>query len=398
MIDSEVTTICADSPSEANLYSLIERLLQEPFAAEHHFEQMTLENAGEILEGERDKYELIAMTEAELQAESFHRCKETYCLILMELERLELHSLLTEKLEHLRDRKHQTLILSLPESEQMGIDFEKDVLPVLEEKIWPAPIEIESKPLLPMEIVADQAESPVITADSGDTFGCPDTKSYMDLASQMRTHGVITSNACANRLYGLSLCFSIESECLEKIRPSLSGFWPRRQDAIKAILLKEPKRFELSPELRSEMEILVSGHHEFLFEGRFPWAAVINSLKYIAHTSDPAAFMPTLMDMATLLLFLGQERLAGAQIRNAFGLSGLAPSEMTELAFRLMRAQKIKVKLLNASVTLDDSNLDQLQSDQERIFMFLSVLESSVKEGAEEKKFMSGEDEELQVA
>lgn len=395
MIDSEVTTICAESPSEANLYALIERLLQEPFAEEHHFEQMTLERAGEILEGERDKYECIVITEAH-PAESFHRCKETYCLILMELERLELHSLLTETLEYLRDRKHETMVLSLPESEQSAIGFEKDVLPVLEEEIWPAPIEIESEPLLPMGVVAEEAGSPVITADSVDTFGCPDTKNYLDLASEMRAHGKVTSNTCANRLYGLSLCFSIESECLEKIRPSFSDFWPRREDAIKALLLREPKKFELSPELRSEMEILISGHHEFLFEGKFPWAAVLNSLQYIAHTSDHAAFMPTLTDMATLLLFLGQE--TGAQIRNALGLSGLAPSEMTELAFRLMRSQKIKVKLLNSSVTIDASNLDRLQSDQERVFMLLRGLGNSVTDSGEEENLSPVDVDELRVA
>ena len=59
--------------------------------------------------------------------------------------------------------------------------------------------------------------------------------------------------------------------------------------------------------------------------------------------------------MGTLVFFFGQNlSLQGSNLKNYLGLDGLQPAEVTELAFRVLRTQRFRNKIMTAKAENTD--------------------------------------------
>jgi hypothetical protein len=183
------------------------------------------------------------------------------------------------------------------------------------------------------------------------------------------------------RLTWQNFFFSLEAECVTKLKPGLANFWRKKTRHIHSIVNGQAKKFELNPALGNWILEMASRKKELLHEGKFPTNGILNSLRFILATPDLENFVPSLLEAGILILLFGIEITEDEfSIKNVIKLRGLTLDETIELSLHLLRAHKLKniVMQVGSAVTADKF----LGSPQwlERIFTLLAKLHFS--EGA----------------
>lgn len=282
----------------------------------------------------------------------------------------------------------------VPDISFTAIEDEADIAPlsldtmpktIFEQEAAPAPVAIleedgpeqdawEEKPLVPAAPTAPQALPPAPTALMSQA-----AQDYWKQAEHfkhyMKSGKWPLPQPLLLKLIGQSLCFSLESECAERLEPVLRIFWTRRESAIRTLLDNGNRKFELHPALKKAMDHAAEAHTEWLLEGKFPHAAVLSSLRYMMATLQPEKFQPSMLEAGIFVFFFGQDGTAEAfPLQNTMGVSGFTPEQATEFLFRLSRLHRLKNKFLSASGVLEVGQLLILEQDFETILTLLESL------------------------
>jgi hypothetical protein len=266
-----------------------------------------------------------------------------------------------------------------------GQDSEKSDLnqsPSLSWKETDSPVETFSADLEAEDVNEEEVEA---IADKGNMAAAPLAKEYLQMAEHFAQMGHQDSFPFSvshlDKITAQNYCFALEAEWLDKPSPALASFWSRRQPAILLLLDKNSGRFQFHPDLKENLVALSETHRDWLLEGKFPSAATLTSLRYFAGTSEISKLKLSLLDVAVLLLFFGQTRTVGQlSLTNEIGASGLAPKEMIELSFRLLRIQKIKSKCLSIAPDFTRNLLPLLETDIKRVFTLTHRLQFEPEE------------------
>jgi len=259
---------------------------------------------------------------------------------------------------------------------------------IFEEEVAPAPVDLleddgavdtwEEKPLTPTPASAPAA--PTHALPSAPTALISNlAQDYWKQAEMFRNYlkggNWPLPQSLLLKQIGQSLCFSLESECAERLEPALKLFWTRRESAIRTLLDNGNRKFELHPALKKAMDTAAEAHTEWLLEGKFPHAAVLSSLRYMMATLQPEKFQPSMLEAGIFVFFFGQDGTAEAfPLQNTMGVSGLTPVQATEFLFRLSRLHRLKNKFLSPSGTLEVGQLLILEQDFERVLGLLEAL------------------------
>lgn len=447
---------------------LVQKLLAEPFSKEFDLEETSLENLGRVLEelDEQQRTQSLPPTFTPL-LQSYQRCKELYCLLLMRLEELQWKRIPDETIGALQNRDQNTQFLapkisssrqpapvrldsapaekappsqdaveaSPPESDVLAIDEEEATaandIPFLQSAdIQPVPAEGTSltaettdapSPLppperldplaspaaptveLPSHIDPEWATDLCLTGEfpvPGDTPSAPapdqplpnrltlsaSAQEYLKASEFFRavaeTEGERVPLAVANRFLAQSISFAVECECQERLQGSLQAFWSEKEEAIRRILTYANEQPEIDPLLAQSFVKLAEECAPWLPGGKFPFRAVLNSLQYLQTAQDISTFSPSPLEAAVLLLFFGRDaKPNGFVLKNYLNARGLAEKEFLELAFRLVRCQKVRNQCL--SHLPRTFNLKDLERDSQRILELLGRLEAGQKEETE---------------
>ena len=421
---------------ETELHNLINDLLAEPFAQENQFGGLNLDQIGKELEEGRERLgEGEDSPEHAAHLRSHENCVSIYCMILMELESQGLSSPPEEPLLELTRRREGTIVVEIPPretetrtppplqqaqpapraareqpapristehpaphvlseepKEEVMEDFPSPVFPGPEgeEMIQPnfessGTFEEELPPEEEPMVFPDERENSAVGSQYEEEFKAllPDLTSakardHLEIAlyfQLIRGGSFPFAPENADRLSGQSFCFALEAECAAKIAPIIPGFWAHRENAVRSILDAANRRFELHPQLRAGLDTLAKTNSQWLPDGQYPFAGTLSALRYIIATLQPENFQPSLMEAATLLFFFGQNlTLQGFALKNLLGVEGLQPAEITESAFRIVRTQRFRTKIMLATSEVTSGELDVLQEDLKRLFALLSKL------------------------
>jgi len=290
----------------AEIERLARQLLGEPFAIEHGLGELDIEGIGHALEA--------ASEEGTPDLVGTDRCKELYCSLLMAIEAGPAHIVPGTPLKQWVDRPEAAapeLEVVLPESIP-GMEFpQADDLPIT---------------LLPAGHNA---------------------KEYLELAhffSHLRNEGGFPLPLQhLDRLYGQSLTNAIEVDCADSLSPLLARWWQRKDTSIGLVLSTEGG---WRAEVRKPLEALERVHSQWLPLGKFPWVQGAHSLRYLSALERPDAYRPSLIDAGILFLLFGHGSGKNGPFRNELGLPDSAKEEIIELAFRLIRLQQTRNRLL----------------------------------------------------
>jgi len=329
------------------LNTLIENIEKEPFATQHNFSKITLDQIETVLEKYKSRLETDpqqAGGELRNFIDSYNRCKDTYCLLLLEIERLNLGNLSIKRLSQIKMPKKaprvETIIAppreSKPAASPENVFFSLSSRKAQEYIQFAAYLTVQKK---------------------RDSFPFSD-----DLLLQETVHAKY---------------LALETEANVKIKSSLKNFWPKRKPAIQKFITKKDGSHSLSPNLKQALENLVSGHPQWLYNNRFPYTGLLNSLKYFFLKNEVGQFQPTLFEIGALLFFFGQDKTwEGLALTNELQVSGLRGEEQSELLFRFSRVQQLKNTAFSGNDRVDNQALTSLGEDIERLLSLITRVNS----------------------
>lgn len=299
----------------SGLEDLLRILISEPFAVEHGFADMNLDEVGLLLENLQESFG---------KTESFEKCKSTYCLLLLELDLLH-REIPTQALSEL-------VQVSVPEKIE-------EEFPILE------PITPPFKPT---------REDTVWSSFAAKAKAEP-AKNFAALAEELKQWAPASMKVgeTKRRLIAQSLCWAIEAELFRFLKPGLVDFWPVRNEPIHRHLNKTGSVFDLAPDLKTSLEGQSKEYGEWLYESRFPIQGLITSLRYLLSVPNLEKFNPAPLDLATLILLFSKQ----------LKFTGLQEEETTEFVFRLSRLQGLKAKVFSPHQEWKEADLHLLEED-----------------------------------
>jgi hypothetical protein len=229
------------------------------------------------------------------------------------------------------------------------------------------------------EFSGEVVSEPPTLPEKRHTASSPLAKEYIQMAEhfiEMSQRGVFPFPIIhLEKITAQNFCFAMEAEWIDRVIPSLNPFWSNRATTIPRLLDKSGGRFDFHLDIKNDLVALTESHQDWLLDGKFPFAATLTSLRYLAGISDLDKLKLSLLDIAVLLMFFGCDRTVGEiSLSNELGAQGLSESEIIELSFRLLRIQKIKSKALSISQDFKREILSTLTGDMERVFSLMHQL------------------------
>lgn len=154
---------------------------------------------------------------------------------------------------------------------------------------------------------------------------------FMELAKSPSDH----STDHWGRLVNIHFALTLEAECADRLASAILAFWPNRDKIVRGLLNSTSGKIALAANCTSVVTEIEGQHGSKLPGQRIPVGAVIGALRLILAKKDDS-FQPTLLEAATLLLFLGRGE------GNKLSLQGLSAGDFDELLVILLSIQKIK--------------------------------------------------------
>lgn len=323
-------------------------LLGESFARENAFAEMNLDAIGRVLEESGDE---IADAEGEMQ-ESFARCKDLYCLLLLEAEGAGDPTLLQRPIgswggslgaedpmpalpdlgDERQDPEAMTSILDLDEAPPVQLEAE----PAEMEKLQPVP----PKPRPPAAPSLRIAEMPHDVFPAG-----PRAKEAFDLAQWLENQRSTFPFPAQqlDRLVAQNFCFAVELECQDRVPAVLKNLWSQRRPMITTLLRAKDDDLRWPEPIRSWLESLPHTHPEHCLDPHFPTVPALHALRYVYAIDSWEEYRPTLLDTGVLLLLFGQNLDGpGISLRNPMKVEGVDSADVTEAGLRLLRLQRLR--------------------------------------------------------
>jgi hypothetical protein len=325
-------------------------LLQEPFAINNGFEDLTLEEIGLILEEPFGDGTAIV--------ESYNACKSTYCLLLIELE-LNGHEILPEPLRE-KPLKHFGSLFIAPESDfELVKEDDSNLNTVLE--------------ISPSQITNSQNE---ISDPSRDYFHLAELFSNNQLNKEIRI-----SDTTKLRL-AIQLAISgCEIATFNKIRDALTSFWPKRIEAIQPFIQAEA--FKFTDSTNTTFESHEKQYGAWLYEGKFPRVATLHCLKYLTIIQSVDRLHPSVFELGCFFYFWGALSKDISTPSNPFLEFGqLSPEQLIETAFRLFRLDRIKANANNFNHPISEGQDQVVQEDIYQIMCLLGEWQEEQREQA----------------
>lgn len=298
------------SSGPSRIASLTTELLAEPFSTQAALREGTVREVGTALEE--------FPPEEDDMIESYRRCQDIYCRLLLELESEGLSAALDEPIGRLADEPSEPIPRPAPAD-------------------W------------------------MVAADA-----------LLEPGGSGMPEGI------ALRLRGQALVAALETGCHDRLLRGIENLWNERVAATRSLLSEKSGEMGLHPELLLALEELARHHGEWLYRGTFSYSRLIEALRYLTAFPLREQFTPALFDYGALILLFGQDAFLGAfPLRNVMRLEGLDTGELVELAFRLSRVQKLKSKFALATSELLPQHLPCLQKDLDRAFELLDRVKFS---------------------
>ncbi len=362
--------------SSSPIHELVVQLIAEPYAEAEHLAEATLDQLGRALEEASGDYERADLPQS-LQdvAASFHRCKEIYCQILLDLENLTSESWSQKTLAELcvpvvvensapemespplspmeEDGVEPTVITDLgtleaeaqaseiEDSAMMSPQFEatsstpETPIPDLE----PPPQRIEFNNTAPAPAAPRPSIPKMVQRDLG--FG--QRAKELQLLSEWfgsiaPTEPSAVDSTQLGRIATQLLGGALEVECWERMREGILKVWEKREGAVKRLFDTKKNPWSLPQGTRDQMSQLEKALLKKPFKRPLPFFAMENSLRYLLTVPKLENFYPSLLDAGTLLFFFGQKReLREYQLENHFWTQEGTVAEVTEASLRLIR-------------------------------------------------------------
>lgn len=347
-INSTPTDVVEDLSQTSK--ELLGILIQEPFALNNGFEDLTLEEIGLILEEPFGDDSAIA--------ESYNACKSTYCLLLIDLE-LQGYETLPKIL---RDKplKHFSSLIIAPDK---GSDFikmdEANLNPVLE--ISPPPARDSQ----------NETQNP-----SWEYFHLAELFENNQLDSEIKI-SPITKQRIAIQ-FAISGC---EIATFNKVRDTLSSFWPRRIEAIQHFIRTES--FKFTDSTNSTFENHENQYGAWLYDGKFPRVATLHCLKYLTVIQSVERLHPSVFELGCFFYFWGALGADVSAPANPFSeFTQLSQEQLIETAFRLFRLDRIKADSNNFNHKLSEGQDQVVREDIYRIMSLLGEWQGDQQERA----------------
>ena len=354
-----------DSSTEAvgEISSELTSLLAEPFALEEGLIEMTLDEVGDYLESVRERFEKASgLPEAK---ESFEKVRDNYCSIMLKLESLQLTCLTRDILGELVRRNEGTVTVIGEQADPVPIDE----IPSLTEEN-PPPAENPDEP-----DVGPRLLSPLL----------PEPQKFFDMAVFFASnrHQFPFDSNLFDRLIWHHFLSAMECETSLRLKSGIQTVWRKKTRHIHFLLNLEARKIELKPKLSVWIKALEASMGDWLYEGRFPTNGVLNSLRFILASHNAEDFIPSPLESASLLLFFGHDlKIGDLALKNILKCEGLDGAEVIELSLHLMKAQKLKNKVLTMGLPIDESLFTGIVPWLERVFSLLSKLRFNDESGS----------------
>ncbi|MBI3293792.1 MAG: hypothetical protein HYZ71_03560 [Deltaproteobacteria bacterium] len=254
--------------------------------------------------------------------ESLARIRDLLCSVLFDLEHLQLTAMAELPLNDLQAHL-MTLSFDPPAEGPMEIG-QPVVEPIPEEPI-------------PESITEEPAAAPGEAPSAADIALVSDTAQEMWKAAHLfanETNPQLSSEHWM-RLSNFHLALTVETESAIRMASGIQSFWPNRETLVRAILSTANGRVALDPKCADVIKHIETTRAEKLPDQRVPIGAVVAALRFILAKKDDT-YHPSLLEAATLLLFLGRGD------GNALGIQGLTQDECDDLIVTLFSLQKLK--------------------------------------------------------
>ncbi len=398
------------TPRMAEVNRLIDGLLAEPFAVSQKIEDASLESIQTSFEEIDEAYaDGSPPPEVEEVKDSYERCKEAFCLILMELEAMGATG--QETLHDLRYRETGTQILVRPEAPKAppaapnltlvpppAVEWEEPAAEVSWKEHEEADSRINPKkisrplPPPPPELAAPQppapppppmpastayvevaepsyievAPAPAVPEASLD----PKAQEFWDKAEEFKK-GVPSESAY--RFEAQCRLFAVECEFWSQMREAVQVFWPHKESILQELADPQSQRFDFHPMLKAGLRLLSAEGREFLPDSGLPYSALRNCARFLMSGPTWDDFLPLPIEIGALLILFGGDRaMEGLILHNHLGLSGLTDAEAMEATFRLFRCQLARNRVLAPSGNGPD--LQTVREDSERLLQLAKKL------------------------
>jgi hypothetical protein len=249
---------------------------------------------------------------------------------------------------------------------------ESEGWPLPEVSQAPAPAPAPTPVAEAAEEIAPADEPPVPVAAPAPRALDPRAKHFLALAGSFEKQG---SELEAERFEIQSRLFAIECELWARLRPAVELFWVKKESAIRELLDSGNKRFDFHPLLKKGLEALAKEGAEFLPRTGLPHGSLLNSVRFLMSGPDWETFWPLPIELGMLILLFGGERaMRGLILRNHLNVRGLTESEAVEAAFRLMRCQSARNRVLSPIGAIPDR--ESVRDDVERLLELAGKLEA----------------------
>jgi len=394
--------------AENPIRTLVSQLMNEPFASSQHLEEATLDQLGRTLEEAASDYERSDLPPSLKEAaDSFTRCKDLYCQILLDLESLTGVDWEQKTLAELAEGTlAAAAVAPTPADMPAGIPFEaptpetpvdepsftSDFPPMEMPGVPEAPMFVDTPtpvapiPDAPAEDLVESMEPTLITdlgklqaeaaAPSTATSEEPTTKAPEPLPSFAIPKSVkldlglgqkgkelqlisewlrslapkepsSVDSPQISRIATQLLGAAMELECWERMREGTRKVWEKRESAIKRIFDAKKSPWCLPQGTKDQLAQLEKSLVKKAPSSPLPYFAMENSLRYLMTLPKFESFRLSLLDAGTFLFFFGQKReLREYQLENHYWTQEGKIAETAEAALRLIRLHELHKRSL----------------------------------------------------
>lgn len=348
----------------SGLKDLLKAFMNDPFVVEQKLSQLSLEEIGRYVEEQQEEVG---------SSDALERVKGSYCLILLELELLSYSCVPEESLSEFNQKLFGAEELPIEKSYSLQ-DLTFTSAPIdLNDLVLPGGARFESSGPKEVELPKKNFQSEIARA-------------YYELSHTLTVAGSFPRSIRSEdleRLHVQCQIWSLESELLTRTKSSLETFWPQRDTHVARVICQNRHAYDFHPALREGFEQFAKNHPGWLYEGKFPIAGMMASLRYLLSVPTMEKFVPACIDFSALILLFGRNAEYKAQlIYNVLGINAITPEEILELSARLSRLQRLKAKVLNPHQVLTKEIIQTASSDFEATLPLVLRLQAHPKEAS----------------
>ncbi len=356
-MSSETKPIKNSLPLSDNFRELLGDLIADTFAINNGFHELTLDEIGLILE------ESLGIGSAYF--DNYDTCKSIYCLLLSELE-LQGYSDFPDALRDLTLKElesHAVIKSSIATSHtETAKTSPLTVLDKLSEIIHHLDVDLEKEPKTALHNISEKPST-----NKSQSTGLSDE--YLNISTKLnieseKSDNPVTREALKRIMLHLQIV-ACEVSIFSRVKSELESMWPHLPAKISSLLEKDS--FSFNKTAQDHIAEHEQKYSEWLHQGKFPRLAALHCLRYLTLTRNFECFHPSAFEIGIIFYFWGSSENDNFKL-----LFGISEEKRIELAFRLLRSDKIKTTSQNFNRELTVEQLQMASEDTQAIFKELN--------------------------